>query len=642
MTWLVPLGFLGLIGLIILFIIYIIKPNFQLKYISTTYVWKRSMKFRKKKLPLNRLRNLLLFLCQVLVLTGATCIIAQPFIHVDTSKSDGDVILIIDASASMHAETNAKSRLERAVDAALTDANAALNAGKQVSVILASETASFLVQQADQAHAQLLYDALDVLYEEPETVFTYGTPDVEGAIKLAEEITSYAKNATVTLYTDMYYLNAGAVNVHNVNESSDWNAAILDVRAIMVENYYRIEIDVVSYGADTRLMLGYEIFNVDNTGVNKEGEIEVFCSGDAVSTVVLGYVPADMPEAEAELIDEQIAIFSYEQIFARLSVYDSLEYDNVFNLYGGQKPVLKVQYYSALPNNFWSSSLLVLQDIVRDRWDLQIEEVRDGDPATEGFDIYIFEHEAPSIVPADGVVIYSNVPNPPADTGVRMGSVSGTSQTELFLSAAESHPIMNNLDPSRISITKLIEIVSYDDYIPLMTYMDYPLLMLKEDVDQRILMMPFSLHYSNLALVPDFPLLMKNMVDYFFPVTMTEHVYQANDTIALNARADLLEVTGPSPEMEYAFEQFPAQLKLTMPGTYTTKQTPMSGNIVRENFFVKIPASESNIYLEEAILTNPYFFEETESTDVDLLFYFALAVVTLLFLEWWLKSREQI
>ena len=67
MTWLAPLGFLGLIGLIILIIIYIIKPNYQLKYISTTYVWKRSLKFKKKRLLLNKLRNILLFLKSICV-----------------------------------------------------------------------------------------------------------------------------------------------------------------------------------------------------------------------------------------------------------------------------------------------------------------------------------------------------------------------------------------------------------------------------------------------------------------------------------------------------------------------------------------------------------------------------------------------
>ena len=35
---LVPLGLLGLIGILILIIIYIIKPNYQQKFVSSTFV----------------------------------------------------------------------------------------------------------------------------------------------------------------------------------------------------------------------------------------------------------------------------------------------------------------------------------------------------------------------------------------------------------------------------------------------------------------------------------------------------------------------------------------------------------------------------------------------------------------------------
>ena len=80
MSWLTPLGFLGLLGLVVLIIIYIIKPNFQNKIISSTYVWKRSLKFKKKKIPISNLRNILLFLCQVLIITAASLILAQPFL----------------------------------------------------------------------------------------------------------------------------------------------------------------------------------------------------------------------------------------------------------------------------------------------------------------------------------------------------------------------------------------------------------------------------------------------------------------------------------------------------------------------------------------------------------------------------------
>ena len=45
MNLLTPLGLIGLISLIALIIIYIIKPNYQNKIISSTFVWKLSLKY---------------------------------------------------------------------------------------------------------------------------------------------------------------------------------------------------------------------------------------------------------------------------------------------------------------------------------------------------------------------------------------------------------------------------------------------------------------------------------------------------------------------------------------------------------------------------------------------------------------------
>ena len=50
MSWLTPLGFLGFLGLVALIVIYVIKPNYQHKIISSTFIWKLSLKFKKKKI----------------------------------------------------------------------------------------------------------------------------------------------------------------------------------------------------------------------------------------------------------------------------------------------------------------------------------------------------------------------------------------------------------------------------------------------------------------------------------------------------------------------------------------------------------------------------------------------------------------
>ena len=154
-------------------------------------------------------------------------------------------------------------------------------------------------------------------------------------------------------------------------------------------------------------------------------------------------------------------------------------------------------------------------------------------------------------------------------------------------------------------------------------------------------MMPFSLHYSNLALLPEFPLLILNTMSTFFPTTTDEFIFETGDVLDLNARGPFLEVYDPTGTMT-TLETLPAQIETDIPGTYTFTQYLMSGDVSVESVFVKIPATESNINLTEATLVNPYFYEDTGANNVDLLFYFALAMVALLFLEWWLKSREQI
>ena len=88
-------------------------------------------------------------------------------------------------------------------------------------------------------------------------------------------------------------------------------------------------------------------------------------------------------------------------------------------------------------------------------------------------------------------------------------------------------------------------------------------------------------------------------------------------------------------------EDFPASVKLVTPGIYTLSQTIISGEDVVENFYVKVPAEESHINQVEDSLTNPYFMIDDQVDDLDLLLYFAIALVTLLFAEWWLKTREQ-
>lgn len=640
MSWLTPLlGILGVVGLIVLIIIYIIKPNYQNKIISSTFVWKLSLKYKKNKIPLNKLRSILLFLCQVLVIASAALILAQPFIASDKVESQRKV-LIIDASVSMLAETGAGNRFDTAVAEAKSEAMELLeNENAEVSIILATDKPVFLVQHAGQDARSQVIDALDALVDPAaSSPCTYGTSDIPAAVKLAEEITAYAENVEVILYTDVDYVDPGEIKVVSVKDINDWNAAILDVRAINDENSYRIEIDVACYGKNRSIRVMCDIAGLNGETQPMTIMADVNCDNDEVQTIAFGKVREDVIGAE---IVEEIEIVTFDHLYVRIEENDSFDMDNSFYLYGGRKQPLRIQYASARPNNYFYAALMVLRSQLSYRWDVEIVQVdTDEEASSEGFDFYIYEHMMPSLMPTDGVVLLAN-PDPesvPTTAGFRMGSIKGF-YDETGLSAGESHPIMTGITAEMISVTRYFPITSADGFTTLMTCQGDPVLIAKNDPDSKVAVMSFSLNYSNLAVMLEFPLMMYNMVEYYMPSTVTTHIFDVGSTVTLGARAETLFVTGPN--LDSVFTEFPATVQLNNPGVYTVSQTILSGNEIIENFYVRIPAEESNILLVVDSLQNPIFFEAEEDSNLDLLIYLAIALVVLLFAEWWLHTREQ-
>ena len=340
MNWLTPIGFLGLIGLIVLILIYIIKPNYQNKIISSTFVWKLSLKYKKNKIPLNKLRNILIFLCQVFVITAATFIIAQPFIDSGDKNVDKKVI-IIDASASMTATTGTSTRFEMAIEAVKGEVDKILdNENGEVSIILANDSASFVVQNATAENRAQVHEALLSLIDPANgDSCTYGSADIEAAIKLSEEITAVYDNVEVMLFTDTNYVDAGKIKVHTVRDINDWNAAILDVRAVSYENSFRFEIDVACYGKNNNVRVYCDIDGVNGSDEQINLVADVLCDNDEVQTIIFGVMPEDIEDSN---ITEEVFVYEFSKVNVRIDERDSLDTDNSFYLYGGKKQPLKI------------------------------------------------------------------------------------------------------------------------------------------------------------------------------------------------------------------------------------------------------------------------------------------------------------
>ena len=642
MSWLTPLGFLGLIGIIVLIIIYIIKPNYQNKIISSTFVWKLSLKYRKKKIPLSKLRNILIFICQLLIITSMASILAQPFIEGEEPEEYTEKVVILDASASMMTTAGGETRFERAVEMIRDLADEVVENDAKITLILAHDTASFLLQQ--NADSAAIHETLDALIDPAaDNPCTFGTADIEGAIKLAEEITATTPETEVYLYSDVSYIDAGDVKVVPVTDISEYNASILDVRAILDEGYYRVEIDVACYGLNASVSVFCDVYGVNSEKASLSFVTDVLCENDETKTLIYALSLDENTAADSSVVfGEETNIYSFENIHVYVQEDDSFEHDNSFYLYGGEKLPLRIQYYSALPNSYFGSALLVLRNQLAYRWDIEYHEVkREEIPESEGYDLYIYEHVMPTTLPKDGAVLLVNPDSAPAGAGFRIGSTYTTGgEVALFADEeASAHPLLKNITAENITVTAFTDISNYDGYEPLLYCDSFPVLLAKNDPYEKIAIMSFSLNYSNLPLLLEYPVLMYNMIEYFCPTTFTGNVFDINEEISLGSRSEFLSVVGPG--IDTTIEEFPGKLNLTQPGVYTVSQTPISGDHIVENFYVKLPAEESNIFLEEDVLVNPFFIEKPQIEDQDLLLYFAIALVALLFVEWWLHSREQ-
>lgn len=684
MSLLIPLGLLALLSIAALIAIYLIRPNYQQKNVSSTFVWELSLKYKKKRIPINKLRNLLLILCQILILTAGAMIIAKP-VHFTKVKTDSpEVIAIIDGSASMRTESDGETRYTRAVKGALQLSDDIFKRNGIFSAIIADyapafvdykadeDAAIFTVKRVEKDNAASVNDALNALIEGDGDDCSYGISDVSAAIKLCSEVIVENPDAVVYLYTDAEYAYVPpGVELVNVAKEGEWNASILSAEAKIEENYYAFFVDVACYGKDVDLEVTMSVYGANATSRNPEGftftySMNVGCNGDKTQRLIFRNESGqhgDDENAENTYvypITDTERVASYKYIYIKIDAKDNFSDDDEFFIYGGEKEPIKILYASFLDgesgiNPFFTSVLSVLRDKLRDSWNIQITEVRDNlirvdelgkvyigkDKTPASFDYYIFEHTIPANLPSDGVVFLVDPGELPANSGLRVDSETKLESTgRVFLSEDEAHPITANLAPDKVFVTKYKNISILDpNYKTLFAYNGAPLLMIRETPESKVVVMSFSVHFSNIARRYDFSLLMANMFRYFFPPTVNANAFEVNEKIALNSRGEKLTVSFGNWKQE--FDEFPATLTVTNKGTYTITQTPFGREEpVAESIYVTIPVDECNINKKKDAVDDPRSRKTNENYYDDLLLYFAIALVSLLFIEWLLQARE--
>lgn len=650
MSLLLPLGLLGLISLLVLLLIYILKPNYQQKMISSTFVWKLSLKYKKKRIPISKLRNILLIICQCLILTGLSLVLSNPVIPGEKLDATEEV-LIIDASGSMLVETDGTTRFERAVAQVESRILEVFDEGGVVSVIVADTEPYFVAQRANGEDSVAVFEKLADLTDGEELACSYSSANMEKSVEMAQNVVMENPKAKVFLYTATTYIDTNNITLRSVDGDAEmvndeWNVAVLNCETTVGDdNFYNFTVDVGCYNRSEAVIVYVEVF-----GPNK----------DYTSPVVLESEELFFSVAEEEQQFTFTSEMMYDQIGEKLHTFDNLRVyveeadnfaeDNTFYVYGGIKEEVRVQYASTLRNAFFRASMYSIREGLGKVWDIDFDEVDvspyDEKPAyeMEGYDLYIFEHFVPETLPTDGIVLLVDPEGgSPKNSGLRIEemplNIVGTLyQNSIPIVSGDTHPLTEGIDVSSIIVNEYNPIISHDGYDELWYFNNDPILLAKNTPDMKVAVLAIDLNFSSLAIDIAFPTLMYNLFQYFMPATITDFAYEVGDSVTLRARGEELLVSGGN--LDLTLTEFPYTVAVDKPGSYTLSQFDFSGEYIIENFFVGMPKTESNITKEIGSLPLLYVEEIIEQEDKDLLVYFAAAIVALMFLEWWLQSRE--
>jgi len=191
-SFLSPLALLGLLFVPVVLAMYLLKLRRDEQVVPSTLLWKRLLTDVEANAPWQRLRRSLLLLLQLLLVALLAFLAARPFLERPAGLA-GDVVVVIDTSASMGATDIPPTRLSEA-KARVIERLKDLPANGTVSVIAAGRTARVVVNgTSDLGRVRAAIDGIAV---------ESATGDLGDALNLADALAARAGDAEILVATD--------------------------------------------------------------------------------------------------------------------------------------------------------------------------------------------------------------------------------------------------------------------------------------------------------------------------------------------------------------------------------------------------------------------------------------------------------
>lgn len=666
MNLLLPLGLIGLIGIPVILLIHIIKPKYHERTISSTYIWHLAKKYRKRKIPFEKLTQFFLIALQFLIVGAISFLLAKPLIS-SPEKIVNDQIIMVDCSASMNTINDGKTRYNIAVDQIVKSFDKYSEENK-FTIIFVDENPNDgnIIRSTNRAEIE------HALREDGRCTYAEITnAEYQLAIKQVELALQQNKNADVSIYTDHQMKVTGDIEVINVAKS-EWNVALLDSVIELNEDsgYFDFKTTLCSYNKDADVVLELVVKNAyNNAGLVTDGD--KYIQNVTRSLKKNTKVEVSFEGLNIYRFTEASFIIKEREFAPDMFKKDAFIEDNSFYAFNGNDEKFRVQLISE-SRTFVSAAINILgtcDEIVVSK-NLSMAQ-------PNGFDLYIYDTIGPDTLPNDGTVWIINplqgqtYAGGALETGSQVSIDFGglpVSQLKNNLATALQYggnvvntnvtkphvqEVIKNIKTDSFYVTKYTQLTNYDSNVfdvCLSTKDGQPLVLAGKQGLTNLCVMSFDLHCSNLPVTFYMPLLVSNMMDFSVKRIVTEHFYNVGETIELNVNSSVKKVNllhnGETIVYEEGALKNGVSFRLKTSGVYTVIMNPDESSKSTYSFFAGIASSESNFAISHSLSLSEVAGEEEESKkvksdDKDISMYFAIALLVLLIIEWGVQYREQ-
>lgn len=559
-------------------IFYMLKLRRQPVRVSSLMLWQQVIQDRQANAPWQRLKRNLLLLLQLLILALLVMALARPYFTV-AAKVQGNVVILLDASASMQATDVRPTRFAAAQAAALDVVNR-LGPADAVTLI-AVENTPRIVASTTADHAALRQS---LAAARPSN----GPADWPAALTLAAANAATLPDATIVVIGDG--------GIHEASDLTDESERLPQLPAPLefiligesAANQGIVALSLRDGAQGPELFV--RVFNAAPDPARRLVEIEV--DGQLFDARHL-----DLPAQDSLSLTLSGLPLNTHQVQARLSGQDVLAVDDTAWLVRNPAPL---QLLIVGPGNLYLERALALLP------GLTLQRAAPDQPLPDTrFDVVVFDRTDAAQVVTEGAALPEGnllFIAPPVSTS--LFEVTGVTTQTRLTRLATADPLLSyvKLNTMRVGRAQILEPPPWGR--TLVEAEGGPLLVAGQTEKRRIAILTFDLHQSDLPLQIDFPILMVNLTRWLLPSSgavsgaAQGQSLQAQQGFALPSAtsADALLVNTPAGET------------VSLPPTQATFSETEDLGIYR--IFAEEPGQENPTFLTEFVVN---LLDETET-----------------------------